>query len=303
MKPIHSRGGDIAADITNRILAELKAGVLPWRKPWDGARVAPVLPRRVTGETYRGLNVIILWSATVEAGYGSPYWLTFKQANKLGAHVRKGEHGQAVVYYGQAARKQRDAGGAETEDKYRFLKSYVVFSADQIEGLPEHFYPARAPLEVMPVAAHEAWFAQLEIGRIAMRDIACYIPSKDVIGMPPIAAFDTAADYAATLNHECVHATMAKHRVGRDLGTRYGGSAFAAEEMVAEIGASFLGVHLSLPPHHIHNHAAYIGQWIKLLADDKRALLSAAAQAQVAVDWLLAKSPVAAIEEHADVAA
>lgn len=295
---------DVAADITAKILAELKQGVLPWRKPWDGARTGLALPRRATGETYRGVNVLILWSAAMERGYASPYWLTFNQAAKLGAHVRKGERGEVVVYYGQGSRKRLDEGGAEVEDSFRFLKWYVVFSADQIDNLPARFYPAPAEPGMAPVAAHEAWFDGLDIKRILTQDIACYIPSKDVVGMPPIAAFDTAEDYAATLNHESVHATMAPHRVGRDMGKKFSKHAIAAEELVAEIGASLLGAHLRLPPHHIHDHASYIGHWMKLLADDKRAFLTAAAQAQVAVDWLLAKSPSPFAEEEAvDVAA
>jgi len=295
---------DVAAEITSKILSELKAGVMPWRKPWDGARIGPVLPRRVTGESYRGVNVILLWSAAIERDYASPYWLTFNQAVKLGAQVRKGERGEVVVYYGQGTRKRTDDAGVEVEDAFRFLKWYVVFSADQIDNLPARFHPEPLASSLAPLAAHEGWFAKLEIARIVTRDIACYIPSKDVIGMPPIGAFDTAEDYAATLNHESVHATMAKHRVGRDMGKKFSEHAIAAEELVAEIGASLLGAHLRLPPHHIHDHASYIGHWMRLLANDKRAFLTAAAQAQVAVDWLLAKSPSPFAEEGiADVAA
>lgn len=302
----HARAGarrDIAAEITAKILLELEAGVMPWRKPWDGARTGAVLPRRATGENYRGVNVILLWSAAIERGYLSPYWLTFNQAVKLGAQVRKGERGEVVVYYGQGARKRIDEAGAEIEDPFRFLKWYVVFCADQIDNLPARFHPGPVTSSREPLALHESWFALLEIARIATRDIACYIPSKDVIGMPPIAAFDTAEDYSATLNHECVHATMAPHRVGRDMGKKFSSHAIAAEELVAEIGASILGAHLRLPPHHIHDHASYIGHWMKLLADDKRAFLSAAAQAQIAVDWLMKKSPSLFEAEAADVAA
>jgi antirestriction protein ArdC len=144
---------------------------------------------------------------------------------------------------------------------------------------------------VLANAAHEAWFEKLEIARILTRDLACYIPRKDVIGMPPVGAFNTADDYAATLNHESVHATMASHRVGRDMGKKFTQHAIGAEELVAEIGASILGAHLNMPPHHIHDHASYIGHWMMLLGEDKRAFLTAAAQAQTAVDWLLAKSP------------
>lgn len=109
--------------------------------------------------------------------------------------------------------------------------------------------------------------------------------------MPPLTAFDSPDHYAATLNHEAVHATGAAHRVDRDMSKRFSTHALAAEELVAEIGASILGAHLALPPDHLSDHASYVGHWMKLLKDDKRAFLSAAAQAQTAVDWLLAKSP------------
>lgn len=286
----HARA-DVAADITAEILEQLAKGVMPWRKPWDGARSGVSLPLRSTGEPYRGVNVVILWSAATAKGYWSPYWLTFKQASALGACVRKGERGRIVVYYGAAARTRIDANGAEQEERFRFLKSYVVFNAEQIAGLPDRFHPKPPEPSRPPIAAHEAWFARLDIARFLTPDRACYVPSRDAIGMPPLAVFDTAEDYAATLDHECVHATMAAHRVDRDMGKRFPGAGYAAEELVAEIGAAILGAHLSLPPHHIADHAAYIGDWMKLLSDDKRAFLAAAAEAQRAVDWLLAKSP------------
>jgi antirestriction protein ArdC len=282
---------DVAADITAKILASLGQGLMPWRKPWDGARTGPALPRRATGECYRGVNIIMLWHAGAAHGYASPYWLTFKQAVKLGAHVRKGERGEAVVYYGTAERKEIAADGSQTEDTFRFLKSYIAFNADQIEGLPDRFHPKPSEAAALPLAAHERWFVQLEIARILSRDIACYIPSRDVIAMPPPGAFDNAEAYAATLNHEAVHATAAPHRVGRDLSKRFSKEAIAAEELVAEIGAAILGAHLHLPPDHIVDHAAYIENWMSILRSDKRAFFHAAAQAQLAVDWLLDKSP------------
>ncbi|MFO0203344.1 MAG: ArdC-like ssDNA-binding domain-containing protein [Alphaproteobacteria bacterium] len=104
-----SKRRDIALEITTKILTELERGVMPCRKPWDGARTGLALPRRATGENYRGVNVIMLWSAAVAKGYASPYWITLRQANQLGAHVRKGERGEIVVYYGQA-KKTRDEG-------------------------------------------------------------------------------------------------------------------------------------------------------------------------------------------------
>lgn len=222
---------DVAADVTAKILSALGTGTMPWRKPWDGARTGPVLPRRANGELYRGVNTIMLWYASAARGFASPYWLTFNQAVKLGAQVRKGERGEVVVYYGSGVRPTRTADGAESESAFRFLKSYTAFNADQIEGLPEAFHPK--PTEAQPaLPAHERWFGRLGIERMLTRDLACYIPSRDVIGMPPLAAFDNAESYAATLNHESVHATAAPHRVGRDLSKRFR-EAIAAEELVA----------------------------------------------------------------------
>lgn len=284
---------DIAADITKKIIQELERGAMPWRKPWDSTRVGVALPRRVTGDGYRGINVLVLWQASLAGGYRSPFWLTFKQAVAHGAAVCREERGAPVVYYGHGTRPGAAHTG-EPEESFRFLKSYTVFNAEQIEGLPDCFYPHPIITEPMPLAAHEAWFAKLDIARMRTRDIACYIPSKDAIGMPPLAAFDSAEDYAATLNHEAVHATAAPHRVGRDLARRFASRAYAAEELVAEIGSAFLGAHLGLPPAHLNDHAAYIGHWLEMLSEDKRALLTAAAQAQTAVDWLLAKSPAPA---------
>ncbi len=219
---------DIALEITTKILAELERGVMPWRKPWDGARTGLALPRRATGENYRGVNIIMLWSAAVSNGYASPYWLTLRQANQLGAHVRKGERGEIVVYYGQAKKMRERSSGEQAEDTFRFLKFFTAFNADQIEGLPDRFFPAAVETDNLPIAAHEAWFAKLDIKRILTQDIACYVPSKDVIGMPPLAAFDSADHYAATLNHEAVHATGAAHRVGRDMSKRFSAHALAA---------------------------------------------------------------------------
>ncbi|HRE44134.1 MAG TPA: zincin-like metallopeptidase domain-containing protein [Terricaulis sp.] len=282
---------DIATAITTRILTSLEQGVMPWRKPWDSARLRPTLPQRANGEYYRGVNIIMLWIASAAHGYASPYWLTYKQAAQRGAHVRKGERGEIVVYYGLAQRREALSGDAHTDDAYRFLKTYVAFNADQIDGLSEAFYPRLEEAARTPNTAHERWFAGLDIERVHSGDIACYIPSRDLIAMPPLSAFDSTEAYAATLNHEAVHATGAAHRVGRDFSKRFDRHAVAAEELVAEIGAAILGAHLKLPPDHIADHAAYIGSWMSILRSDKRAFLSAAAHAQRAVDWLLDKSP------------
>lgn len=296
MTPTSGNAGarrDIAAEITAKILADLERGVLPWRKPWDGARAgAPLgLPQRATGELYRGINIVLLWIAASAAGYRSRHWFSFRQAQAMGANVRKGERGETVVYYGRAHRERIEADGAVGEDSFRFLRSYVVFNAAQIEGLPDRYFiePVAAG-HMAPLNWHEAWFERLDIARFVTADRACYSPSRDAIGMPPIDAFDSADLYAQTLDHEAVHATAAPHRLARDFARRYPKTAYAVEEITAELGAAFLGAHLGLPPGHIDDHSAYIGDWIRALRDDRRAFLEAAGKAQAAVDWLLAKS-------------
>jgi antirestriction protein ArdC len=292
---------DTAADINARIIAALERGVLPWKQPWTSAAGGhAALPLRANGAPYRGANVVILWMRAAERGYVARRWYSFRQALSLGAHVRRGETGARVVYYGTAApgdvaNKDAAPEAPPTDDATRktarFLRSYVVFNAEQIDGLPASDQaPAALDDAALPLAEHEAWFASLDITRIEHPDRAFYSPARDVIAMPPHAAFHSADLYAQTLNHECVHATAAAHRVGRDFMGRYGPDAYAVEEICAELGAAYLGAHLGLPPGHIHDHSAYIGHWITVLKNDRRVFLEAAAKAQIAVDWLLDKS-------------
>jgi antirestriction protein ArdC len=293
MTDIGSRRRDIAADITARILLDLERGVMPWKKPWDGARVGPaMLPRRATGEFYRGVNIVLLWSAAAACGYEAPWWLTVRQANALGARVRKGERGEIVVYYGRRALEAPPGRPDAPERFIRFLKSYVVFNAAQIDGLSERYcVPPPAPIPPAVLDWHERWFQGLDIARYTTRDRACYSLARDAIGMPPIAAFNSADLHAQTLDHEVVHASSAPHRCNRSFAQRYPAHAYAVEEIVAELGAAYLGAHLGLPPGHIDDHSAYIGDWIKALKHDRRIFFDAAAKAQAAVDWLLSKSP------------
>ena len=126
---------------------QLEKGVRPWFQPWKADHAAGRItkPLRGNGVPYRGINIIMLWSAAVEKGYSAPIWLTFKQAHELGAHVRKGEHGSLVVYANSITRSETDE---ETTQEIPFMKGYTVFNVEQIEGLPAHFYaPAETVLD------------------------------------------------------------------------------------------------------------------------------------------------------------
>lgn len=278
--------------ITDRILAELEQGTRPWVKPWSGGDMAAgrgVRPLRATGEPYRGINVILLWLEAEAMGYCSPSWMTYRQAQALGANVRKGEHGATVVYYGESTKAERDgATGEDREAGFRFLKTYTVFNVDQIEGLPEryHIKPEPRP-EVERIADAEAFFDRIPATVNHGGDRAYYAPGPDRIQLPPFAAFHDAHGYYTTRGHETVHWTNHKSRLDRSFGReKWGDEGYAREELVAELGAAFLAADLGLCLEPRPDHASYIGHWIKVLQNDRRAIVQAASHAERAVAYL-----------------
>lgn len=283
---------DIAQEITADIVRLLERGVRPWTPPWDektALAATPGLPLRATGEPYRGMNVVLLWAAQLARSYPKRTWTTFRQAAALGGHVRKGEKAAAVIYYGQAKTRGAEDGDAEVgERRYRFLKLFHVFNVAQIEDLPAGFGAETAP-EPTPTDALEAWARRCEARVIVGGPRAFYSATTDTIHLPPHAAFANDAHRIATLLHELTHHTGHPKRLDRLSGYGRDMRARAREELVAEIGAAMLGAMVGQPPAHIEDHAAYIGEWIGLLNEEPRALLAAAAKAQAAVDWLVAK--------------
>ena len=133
---------DLYTRITNRIIAELEAGTRPWLKPWNAEHAAGRItrPLRHNGIPYRGINVVTLWMTATARGFACPIWLTYKQAQELGAQVRKGEHGELVVYANRITRTETAATGEETEREIPFLKGYTVFNAEQIDNR-DHMRP------------------------------------------------------------------------------------------------------------------------------------------------------------------
>jgi antirestriction protein ArdC len=283
---------DVYRKITDRIVAELEKGVRPWLKPWSAGngegRIAR--PLRANGKPYQGINVLMLWSEAIEKGYASPIWMTFKQALALNARIRKGEHGSLVVYADKITRTETDGEtGTETEREIPFMKGYTVFNTEQIEGLPEHFYPKLAPRAeaVQRIASAESFLDATGAEVVHGGNRACYIPSIDQVRMPCIEFFRDAESYYATRAHETIHWTRHEKRLNRDFGRkRFGDEGYAMEELVAELGSAFLSADLELTPEVREDHAAYIGSWIKVLKSDSRAIFTAASHAQRAVDFL-----------------
>ncbi len=287
---------DVYERITNKIIAELEKGVRPWVKPWSAEHAAGRItrPLRANGIPYRGINVLMLWADSVEKGYSAPIWITFKQAQELGGHVRKGESGSLVVYASTFSKTETDTGsGAEVERDIPFLKGYTVFNAEQVEGLPPHFYaPAQAPLDpVQRIGRAEEFFSATGADIRHGGNRAFYSYGEDRIQLPPFETFRDAESYYAALAHEATHWTRHERRLGRDFGRKkWGDEGYAMEELVAEIGAAFLCADLGIISEGRDDHAAYIGNWLKVLKDDKWAIVTAASHAQRAADFLNAFS-------------
>jgi antirestriction protein ArdC len=283
---------DVYQKITDQIVSELEKGVRPWLKPWNAEHAAGRItrPLRGNGIPYRGINVLMLWSAAMEKGFAAPIWMTFKQALEFKAHVRKGEQGSLVVYADKIIRTETDAQtGEESEHAIPFMKGYTVFNVEQIDGLPERFYAKaeRRGETVQRIARVETFFAATGANVVHGGSRACYVPSTDNIHMPCIDFFHDSESYYATLAHETTHWSRHPSRLDRNFGRkRFGDEGYAMEELVAELGSAFLSADLDLTPEVRDDHAAYIASWIKVLKDDKRAIFTAASHAQRAADFL-----------------
>jgi antirestriction protein ArdC len=269
--------------ITDKIIQQLESGVAPWRKPW---RCEPPC-NLVSGKEYRGINPFSLASQ----GYGSRYWVTFNQANKLSGHVRKGERSSIVTFWNVGEEKIiRNAEGKERKSKPILLRYYSVFNIDQTEGIADKLGLGNATPRVPNIEACEAIVAGMPNAPAMQQDArAWYRPSTDTVGMPSKSLFHSSEEYYSTLFHELTHSTGHTSRVGREgieqLNT-FGSESYSKEELIAEMGAAMLCGVTGIAPATIPNSAAYLKHWIERLRGDSKLLVSAASQAQKAADYI-----------------
>ncbi|MDZ4733658.1 MAG: zincin-like metallopeptidase domain-containing protein [Nitrospirota bacterium] len=287
---------DIYTRVTTRILAELEKGVRPWIKPWSVKHAAGRItrPLRHNGIPYRGVNVLLLWGESLEKGSAAPLWMTYKQSQELGAQVRKGEHGSLVVFADRFTKTETNDQGESVEHAIPFMKPYTVFNVEQIDGLPTQFYAQPVnPLPLSDRIEHVNRFVNATGVTIHHGgNQAFYAPARDIIQLPPFEAFKDKESYYSTALHELTHATRHETRLARDFGRqRFGDEGYAREALVAELGSAFLCADLGITPDIREDHAAYLGHWLKILQDDKRAIFSAAAHAQRAADFLQQLQP------------
>jgi antirestriction protein ArdC len=282
-------------EITDKIIAELEAGRVPWVQPWGStAAKAPLgLPKNgATGRLYSGINVLILWGAVIERSFPAQSWLTFRQALGLGGNVRKGEHGTTVVYADRFIPEDERKRAAETGDEPQaipFLKRFTVFNVAQCEGLPEQIAVAEPPqaslIEPKVEALIKASGIEFRIGGSS----AFYVLSEDYVQVPPPQAYFEPINWHRTALHELGHASGHPSRLNRDLSGSFGSKKYAFEELVAEMNAAFCCASLGIVP--TVRHADYIGSWLEVLREDNRAVVRAASQASKAADYLLSFLP------------
>jgi antirestriction protein ArdC len=277
-----------AETITGAIVERLEAGTRPWVQPWTGASVSR--PLRACGTPYQGINVLWLWMAAEAAGHTSPFWMTYRQAHVLGAQVRKGERGTVAIFY--KAYRPRDASEndeAECDRTRRVLKSFIVFNARQIDGLPDRFFPEPQPLPLPTERdrALDAFFAAIPATIRHFGVEAYYSRASDQVTMPEPGLFRDLDHYRATLAHELSHWTGHQSRLSRQMAGRFGSEAYAMEELVAELSSAMLGAELGLPVEHLDHHASYLASWLKVLKADSRAILTVAAKSEEAASLLL----------------
>jgi antirestriction protein ArdC len=281
---------DVYARVTFQIVNEIEKGVGNWRMPWHTSGRFVSSPINVTSKKpYRGINTVCLWAAAQSKGYESGEWGTYRQWEERGAQVRKGEKSTCVVFwkFANGGDENQDDDGDQPSNSSRllFTREYSVFNATQVDGYTPNPEPDLPILE--RIANADAFFGAIGADVRHGGNRAFYAPDSDHIQMPPFRAFDESVAYYSTLAHEHTHWTANASRCDRQLGKRFGDAAYAAEELVAELGAAFVCAHLQLSTEPREDHAQYIQSWLKVMRADKRAIFTAASKAQQAADYLI----------------
>jgi antirestriction protein ArdC len=293
---------DYYQEVTSRIVAALEQGVKPWSRPWDASKSAgPMAPYNpTTGQPYKGINTVILGMDARAFETGDPRWCSFNQGKAKGWSVRKGEKSTTIFFFKPI--KIEDETAKDGERTVPVMRAYPVFHASQFDGIPERTAPTVTEAPWLKPEAAEIILRNSGATLRTGGDKAFYSPNTDHIQLPPHEAFKGPEAWAATALHELGHWTGAPHRLNRDLTGRFGSSAYAMEELRAELSSVFVGSILGIPSD-IPNHASYLGHWARKLKEDKREIFRAASDAQKIADYELAYHPEYGAKMKADATA
>ncbi|MEJ6789514.1 zincin-like metallopeptidase domain-containing protein [Brevundimonas sp. BR2-1] len=280
---------DLYRTVTDKIVAAIEAGAGKFVMPWHVSAATGRPTNAFTGHGYRGVNVVTLWAEAVVSGYGTGWWASYRQWERLGAQVRRGQRGTVIVFY----RHLNTAPAEELDESDRFrliARASRVFNLDQVAGWQP---PDAAPMATVDVLADvDAFVAATGAVIVHGGSSACYRLAQDRIELPARDRFkgsptsSSSEAYYGTLLHELTHWSGAPQRLNRTFGERFGDDAYAVEELVAELGAAFLCADLGIANEPRPDHAAYVASWLKILNDDRRAIFTAAARANDAAIYL-----------------
>ena len=285
---------DVYQMVTDTIISQLEKGTIPWQQSWVNNAPKLQLPKNaVTRQKYRGINIPLLWSGASDNNFVSNEWASYRQWLLSKEYVRKGEKGCLIVY--------ADTFDKEVDDELKkipFLKYSIVFNRCQLASYQPEAIAAVDPINnVDKIEPIEELIANTFADIQHREGGACYIPSMDKIFMPPMHAFIKTAhctaseNYYSTLFHELTHWTGNGKRINRSLKGRFGDTAYAQEELIAELGAAFLGAEFGIASPEKTDHASYIAHWLKILKDNKKFIVSAASEASKAVDFMMELQP------------
>lgn len=283
---------DVYSAITTKIIKAIDAGADEFVMPWHRSLVGIGRPKNATtSANYRGVNIVALWAEATLSGFASGHWATYKQWQNAGAQVRKGEHGAVIVFYRELDQPASPPGGTAPEDANRrfVARASYVFNAEQVDGWSPPDQPPASAIEPCDAAeelvrrsratvryGHSSAYYDYQVDRI------CLPQPEWFVGSPTSTPVES---YYSTLLHELVHWTGATHRLSRPF-DRFGTEVYAREELVAELGAAFLCGDLAITNEPRADHAAYVASWLKILANDSRAIFRAARLAEQAVEYL-----------------
>ncbi|MBK9729043.1 MAG: DUF1738 domain-containing protein [Saprospiraceae bacterium] len=287
-------------EVTNKIIAMIEKGVAPWRRTWSTYGLAR---NYGTDHIYTGINLILMNNTM----HPIPYFLTFNQVKEQGGMIEKDAKAEKVIYFDvyykdgndktltkEEAIQHRKIG--EEIQILKFIKYYAVFNIEDIEGF-EFKIPE---IELKPnekIARCESIIENMP-KRPELRQIdanrACYAPVLDFVNMPSIEQFESAEYYYATFFHELVHSTGHASRLAREEvmnPQKFGGIPYSKEELVAEMGASFLCSSVQIDYDDvIKNNASYLAGWLKVLKEDSKFIFKVSSEAQKAADYILNRS-------------
>ena len=268
---------DVFEVVTNQMIKQLEEGIIPWRRPWQACWPTSY----ATNKEYQGINTLLL-----QSNYESPYWVTFRQAQKMRGSIKAGEKGRPIVFADRVVKEEQNEKGEVSVRILNFLKYYTVFNWCQTKGLPEKAPVDRDNQQI--VSAEE--LLRRRSPRIET-DIqqAYYCSQSDAIYLPTLDQFDSSEDYYAAGFHELTHWTGGARRLSRETLRDYhmGTDVRSQEELTAEMGAAFLCQIAALDTSQtLQNSTAYIGSWLKALQNNPKWVLKASKQAREAVEYV-----------------